>query len=39
MDNIVHDIRETWTDEEWNKYYEFIADTECDNSNNNSKKD
>ena len=28
MDDIVHDIREGWTEEEWQEYYEFLADNE-----------
>ena len=28
MDNIVHDIRETWTDEEWQAYYQEINEAE-----------
>lgn len=28
MDHIVHDIRETWTDEEWQAYYQEINEAE-----------
>lgn len=26
MEDIVHDIREGWTEEEWNAYYQSLAE-------------
>lgn len=26
--NLIHDIREGWTEEEWNKYYQVLAEAE-----------
>lgn len=28
MEDIVHDIREGWTEEEWNAYYQSLAEAE-----------
>lgn len=28
MEEVVHEGREDWTEEEWQKYYEFLAEQE-----------
>ena len=26
MDDVIHDVREGWTEEEWNEYYQALAE-------------
>ena len=28
MEEVVHNVRENWTEEEWNDYYQTLAETE-----------
>ena len=28
MEEVVHDVRENWTEEEWNDYYQTLAEAE-----------
>ena len=30
MEQKVHDIREGWTDKEWNEYYQFMAEVDAE---------
>ena len=28
MDEVIHDIRESWTDKDWDDYYQALAEAE-----------